>query len=189
MPGAFANLLGRLANAEVRCLVVGGVAVFLQGYSRATRDLNIIVEASPENARRLLDVLEQWGEGHARELSVDDIVPAATGALRIGEDFVLDVFTLMRARGLEQDLDYETLRADADTYLLEGGARVEYLSAERLIDLKTGTGRPKDEADISVLREILIGRRSREAAALEFMEPDQSAPKSSNAGDWPVGTE
>lgn len=62
MAGAFANLLGRLADAEVRCLVVGGVAVFLHGYPRATRDLDILVQASPENARRLLDVLERWGD-------------------------------------------------------------------------------------------------------------------------------
>ena len=72
MPGAFASLLARLDDSSVRYLVVGDVAVCLNGYPGATQDMDIIVEATPDNARRLIGALGQWGEGHARELSEAD---------------------------------------------------------------------------------------------------------------------
>ncbi len=187
MPGEFAKLLGRLAEGDVRHVVVGGVAVNLHGFIRVTRDLDIIVEATPENARRLLDVLGKWGEGHARELSVGDFVPAALGCIRIGEECVLDVFTLMRARGRQEPLDYAALRADAAEYVTDGGLRVTFLSAERLIELKTGTGHPKDQNDVDVLREILVGTRRTKPVQLEEIEPVLSDPPASeDGGEWPI---
>ncbi len=187
MPGAFAKLLGKLVEGGVRHVVVGGVAVNLHGFIRVTRDLDIIVEATPENARRLLDVLGRWGEGHARELSVEDFVPAELGCIRIGEDCVLDVFTLMRARGREEPLDYAALRADAAECVTDEGLRVTFLSAERLIELKTDTGRPKDQNDVDVLREILIGARAVKPGRLEEIEPALGEPPAGeDGGEWPA---
>jgi hypothetical protein len=48
----YADVLARLARDEVRYVVTGGVAVLLHGYPRATRDLDIVVDASPAEAER-----------------------------------------------------------------------------------------------------------------------------------------
>lgn len=40
---------------EVRYVVIGGIAAVLYGVPRATFDLDILIEPTPENARRLLD--------------------------------------------------------------------------------------------------------------------------------------
>lgn len=51
-----------LLNANrVRYLVVGGYAVALHGYPRYTKDMDIWIERTPENAARLLKALEQFG--------------------------------------------------------------------------------------------------------------------------------
>jgi len=42
---------------EVRYLVIGGIAAVLYGVPRATFDLDILIEATPENARRLLEAM------------------------------------------------------------------------------------------------------------------------------------
>lgn len=42
---------------EVRYVVIGGIAVVLYGVPRATFDLDILIEATLENAQRLLDAL------------------------------------------------------------------------------------------------------------------------------------
>lgn len=192
MPAEFAKLLEKLAEGGVQFLVVGGVAVCLHGHVRYTADLDIIVQAQDENARRLLDVLSQWGEGFARELNVDEFVPAGMGSIRIVENFALDVFTLMRARGSDQELDYETLVADASAHLLANGGRVAFLSIPRLIELKTGTGRSKDAIDVDILSEIYRGERARSPIILEDLtpapaDPDHpSADEESDAGEWPV---
>jgi hypothetical protein len=50
---------------DVRYVVIGGVAAILHGVPRATFDLDILVEATPDNARRLLDALLEAGLGTA----------------------------------------------------------------------------------------------------------------------------
>ena len=53
----FGELLEKLARADVRYVLVGGGAVLLHGHARVTNDLDILIEASEENARRLLGAL------------------------------------------------------------------------------------------------------------------------------------
>ena len=42
---------------EVRYVVIGGIASVLYGVPRATFDLDILIEATPENADRLLQAM------------------------------------------------------------------------------------------------------------------------------------
>lgn len=50
---------------EVRYLVIGGIAAVLHGVPRATFDLDILIEATPDNAQRLLAALLEAGLGTA----------------------------------------------------------------------------------------------------------------------------
>ena len=50
---------------KVRYVVIGGMAAVLHGVPRATFDLDILIEASPENAKRLLAALLDAGLGTA----------------------------------------------------------------------------------------------------------------------------
>ncbi len=56
----FLDLLGALSDAEVRFLIVGGYAVGVHGHPRATKDLDVWVKASPENASRLMAALRAF---------------------------------------------------------------------------------------------------------------------------------
>jgi len=69
MDTPYEKLLAKLARAEVKFIIVGGVAVALNGFVRTTEDVDILIDASAENVIRLLDELRNFGEGHARELS------------------------------------------------------------------------------------------------------------------------
>jgi hypothetical protein len=68
MPDTFESLLVKLSRAGVDYLVAGGVAVCLNGYVRTTDNLDLLVEASPANLRRLLDCLDAFGQGFVRAL-------------------------------------------------------------------------------------------------------------------------
>ena len=59
---------------DVKYVVIGGIAAVLYGVPRATFDLDILIEASPENALRLLDALEDAGLGTAALTNVDEIL-------------------------------------------------------------------------------------------------------------------
>lgn len=59
---------------DVKYLVMGGIAAVLYGVPRATFDLDIIIEASQENARHLLDALLDAGLGTASLTNPDEIL-------------------------------------------------------------------------------------------------------------------
>ena len=59
---------------ELKYVVIGGIAAVLYGVPRATFDLDILIEATPENTRRLLDALLDAGMGTASLTNVDEIL-------------------------------------------------------------------------------------------------------------------
>jgi len=62
-----------LDDNHVRCLVIGGYAVALHGYPRYTKDIDIWIEMSPENAVNMIKALEQFGFG-SLGLQVEDFL-------------------------------------------------------------------------------------------------------------------
>jgi hypothetical protein len=149
MDTPYEKLLAKLARADVKFIIVGGVAVALNGFLRTTEDVDILIESSADNVMRLLDALGDFGEGHARELSPTDFSDSE-GAIRIIEDFPLDVFTIMRGNRYA-----DLVGATKSTRI--GDVDVRYLSADALIALKRDSQRDQDRIDISALRSLRAG--------------------------------
>ena len=59
---------------EVKYIVIGGIASVLHGVPRATFDLDILIEATPSNVKKLLTALEGAGLGTASLTSVEDVL-------------------------------------------------------------------------------------------------------------------
>ena len=57
----FRAFLKSLIDNEVRYLVVGGYAVAFHGYPRYTKDIDIWIDQSLDNANGLTEALEQFG--------------------------------------------------------------------------------------------------------------------------------
>lgn len=57
----FLDLLRSFTNADVRFLVVGAYAIAVHGHPRATADLDVWVEPTPENAKRTYRALDAFG--------------------------------------------------------------------------------------------------------------------------------
>lgn len=147
----FEKLLVALAKSGIDFAVVGGVAVSLNGFVRATDDLDILVSDKPADIRNLLDALSRWGEGWARELKPEEFTPQE-GSIRVMEDFDLDIFTRMRGKSLD---DFRPRLRHLET----AGIRIPYLAPEDLIFLKQTSWREKDQLDVNALKEILRKRR------------------------------
>lgn len=73
---------------EVKYVVIGGIAAILYGVPRATFDLDILIEASPENAQKLLDALLEARLG--------------TAALTTAEEILANEITITRSCTYEQ---------------------------------------------------------------------------------------
>jgi hypothetical protein len=57
----FRDLLELLNRHQVRYLIVGGFAVAIHGSPRYTKDLDIWLDVSPDNAARIVAVLDEFG--------------------------------------------------------------------------------------------------------------------------------
>jgi len=142
----YAKLFEALLKGRVDFLVLGGSAVCLHGYPRMTTDIDILLENSRENIARFLAVAAKWGEGCAAGLSYDDF--QGPGAVRIVEDFPLDVFTLVDGR------PYADFSNDAVRFSIADDIEVPCFSISDLIEVNKGTLREKDQLDVAALRRL-----------------------------------
>jgi hypothetical protein len=100
MEASFEKLLVLLAKGGVHFIVVGGVAVAIQGYVRLTEDIDLLIDNAAENLDRMLKILASYGQGFARELSTADFTDEE-GAIRIVEEteqIQIDIFTILNGR-------------------------------------------------------------------------------------------
>jgi len=129
---------------DVHYVVIGGIAVVLHGVPRATLDLDILIEATPENARRLLDALEEAGLGTASLTSPEDIL---NNVITIFEDRVrLDVQT--KSPGITFEDVWP--RREIMTYQDQPFA---VLCKDDLIASKLAAGRDVDIEDVRLLQD------------------------------------
>jgi hypothetical protein len=127
----------------VEYALIGGYALALQGIVRLTEDVDILVEPSVENARRWVRALSNLPDGAAKELAGDDTLHEEPYAIRINDEFTVDVMNSASGFSWQDLVPYRT-RID--------GVRV--LSLEGLLRMKE-RGRLKDLADAEAIRKAL----------------------------------
>ena len=139
-----AQVCAALNSEKAHYVLVGAAALQLWGTTRATRDIDILIEPTTANARRVLRALSSVGLGLARELVAEDV--AADAVTMIGDIPNVDILT--RA----WNVLYRQARPRAELFELEG-VRIPTASIDDLIESKR-TGRLQDAADIEVLEAI-----------------------------------
>jgi len=128
---------------EVRYLVIDGIAAVLYGVPRATFDLDILIEATPDNSSRLLDALVEARLGTA-ELTTPEQVLAHE--ITIFRDRVrIDVQTMTPGISFNEAWS----RRETMTYQ---GQSFNVVSRDDLITSKLASGRAVDLEDVRLLR-------------------------------------
>jgi predicted nucleotidyltransferase len=135
-----------LNERGARYVLVGGFAVQLWGSARVTKDIDILIEPTVENAQRVLDAIVQltgsWGL--ARDLLAEEV--ARKPVTIIGDVPRIDVLTVAHT------LHYADAAPDAIDFEVDG-VRIPTASIEHLIASKQ-TGRLRDAADVEELLDI-----------------------------------
>ena len=139
-----ASVCALLNEEGAKYVLVGATAMQLWGTTRATRDVDILIEATSENAARILAALSRSGFGFAKEWLAETV--ATKPVTVIGDAPRVDILTVAWT------VHYEEAAARATTFELEG-VEIPTASIDDLIASKR-TGRLQDAADIEVLEEI-----------------------------------
>lgn len=150
-----------LADAEVDYVVVGGLAVIMHGYLRATADLDLAIGLSPDNARRGMQALAAIGLRPRLPVALEDFAdPDKRAEWRDTRN--MRVFPLWDPANplrsvdvfIDEPIAFEQLLQHAVTKDLDG-LSVRVASIPHLIEMKQRAGRPRDLDDIAKLRQIL----------------------------------
>ena len=162
----FEPVFEALNRAQVRYVVVGGLATVLHGHARLTADIDLVIDLSPAEARKTLETLV--GLGFRPRAPVDPLAFADPG---IRGQWIhekgMRVFSLwdpanpMREVDLfvEHPIDFNELWNRSEVIELTHTV-VRIASIPDLIYLKRLAGRAQDLADVEAL-EVILRRKER----------------------------
>jgi hypothetical protein len=136
----FIDLLRAFADADVRFLVVGAYALALHGRPRATGDLDVWVEATPENAARVMRALAAFGAPLTDIAEADFAREAVTYQIGLPPGRI-DILTDLTG------ITFGEAWADRVRHPF-GNVEVDFIGRASFIRNKRATGRPKDLGDI-----------------------------------------
>ena len=146
----YRDLLRELNSARARFLVVGAYAVIFHAEPRFTRDIDLWVEPTPENADRVWVALTQFGAPLTDLTKADLCNPSMVYQIGVAPNRV-DI--LMGVGGLDFGSAWEN-RVES-TY---GGEAIRFIGLDDLIRAKEIAGRPQDMLDLALLREARARR-------------------------------
>jgi hypothetical protein len=147
-PATFSDVFNLLERANVRYVVVSGVAVVLRGYDRPIADLDIVISAQPGEPERAQHALMLGGFVPS--------IPVPLAMLRVLRMFdrsarEVDVF-------VRYHFPFDELLADSEMMNVGAGS-IRVASLEHLLAAKKITGRPHDLEDVAALTSLKNGVR------------------------------
>jgi hypothetical protein len=159
-------ILRALNDAEVRYLIVGGLAVVAHGYVRATVDMDIVLHLERANVLRAMKALD--GIGYKPLVPVEGIQLADEQIRKMWQAEKHMIVFQMRNPNREStrlDIFVEEPFSFAEEFALAkwedvAGIPSPILRLERLLQMKLESGRPQDLADVAELELIRENRKT-----------------------------
>lgn len=135
------EFLQLLVSHEVEFMLVGSYAVAMHGFVRNTEDIDFWVRKTPENADRIMAVLDEFGFGNLG-LQREDLT-GSEAVIQLGRPpHRIDLLNFLTA------LDFDDCWQRRVPVSLDG-TEFAALGLQDLLKNKKATGRPKDLADVA----------------------------------------
>ena len=154
------DVLLALSRAGVRHVIVGGMAVNLQGVPRFTSDLDIAVAIDDGSLAKAASVLRGLGLGcripiQESELATPGIVRSWIAERNLQAITFVDPQEPLREVDvvISSPVPFHEIDHTADR-MRAGGLELAVASIDTLIRMKAGTGRKQDASDVEALQRI-----------------------------------
>jgi hypothetical protein len=146
-----ARLCRSLNETAAQYILIGGFAVIAHGGGRTTKDIDFLVDSSPENVARLKVALRVLPDNAAEEIAEGDIEKYKV--VRVADEVLVDLL------GEACGISYADAIKDAEILDL-AGTQVPVASKLTLIATKQ-TIRPSDRLDVDFLTSLIEEERTR----------------------------
>jgi hypothetical protein len=133
-----------LNSHNIRYLIVGGFAVAYHGYPRMTGDIDVFLEATEDNARKMEAVLAAFGFAGLGLTAADFLKPNRIIQLGYPPNRI-DLHTAISGAGFTEAWD-DRAAGKID------GIPVPFIGKRTLLTNKAAAGRPQDKADLDALK-------------------------------------
>lgn len=140
----FREFIRSLDANDVRYLVIGGYAVAFHGHPRYTKDMDVWVEMTPENAPKIVRALEQFGFASLGLSAEDFLVPDQIIQLGYPPGRI-DLLTTIAG------VEFESCFASRVQTMIDE-TPVNFIDLKNLKKNKQATGRTQDLADLENLQ-------------------------------------
>lgn len=158
-----AELFQSLSDEQVQYVLVGGLAVQLHGFLRATFDIDLVLAMNDENLTRFIAVAKQYGLVPAIPVPIDALRNASQIDQWHREKGML-AFSLREPQAggsvvdvlVRPEVAFDKLAVNAVAGKLFG-RQVNIASIDDLLTMKCSANRPKDHLDIVALEKIKRG--------------------------------
>lgn len=141
----FKEFIESLNTRDVRYLIIGGYALAFHGHPRYTKDLDVWIEPTVDNARRLIEALKDFGF-ESLELTEQDFIVAGQ-IVQLGyPPNRIDILTTA------DGVDFQNCYRNRVTIEMTG-TRIDFIDVEGLVKNKSSTGRQQDLADLQLLED------------------------------------
>ncbi|MBP8115248.1 MAG: hypothetical protein KAY50_07825 [Chitinophagaceae bacterium] len=141
----FRDFLTALNKQEVEYILVGGMAVILNGYVRTTGDMDVWVNKTKENYKKVVKSFHQFGMP-VFDMTEEKFLSDEFDVWMFGVS-PLKIELMTTVKGLQFDEAHKISQLHDDSGLL-----VRYLHLNSLIEAKKAAGRYKDLDDIHQLQ-------------------------------------
>jgi predicted nucleotidyltransferase len=154
----YEDILRAFQKNKVKYVLVGGLAVNLQGAFRSTVDLDILVEMTDTNLAKIVRILKD-----KKYFVKQPVDPMGISDARTRKDWIenknMKAFCFFKENGEQVDLIIDSpvkfvdAMKEADIQRVDD-IRLPVVSIRHLIKMKEKTGRLKDKLDVHELKRI-----------------------------------
>ena len=158
----YEKILTELEKNDVKYLVIGGVAVFLYGYDRATKDLDLMISFEKHNMEKFIKIAKSLRLKPKVPVDIEELADEKKREFWKKEKN-MKVFSFYNP---DDDMEYidimiqdyidfeEAYKAKKLIEFKSLGIKLKTISINDLIKLKEIAGRNTDKIDIMALRKI-----------------------------------
>lgn len=142
------KIIGSFNKHKVDYIVIGGYAIILHGYLRATEDIDVLIKMTPENISAFQKALtEIYDDSEIKEISFDELQKYSVIRYGTPDNFYIDVISR-----IGEAFSYHNVEAISK---IIGEVEIKFASVNSLYEMKKNTYREKDKIDLLFLKEKL----------------------------------
>lgn len=155
----YEDILVAFQKQKVKYIIVGGIAINLHGFLRNTADMDILVEMTDENLKKVVTILKKKGY-HVKQ----PVDPMGIADKKTRHDWIhnknMKAFNFYKEDELKEvdiiiqsPITYEKAVKNALQFKI-GNIKIQVISIDDLITMKNYAGRDQDQKDVEQLRKI-----------------------------------